>query len=80
MDLVRIYTKPKGQIPDYSAPVVLTSDRCTVEDFCDAIHKTLKKNFRFANVWGTSAKHTPQRCGLSHVLQDEDCIQIVKNV
>lgn len=29
-------------------------------------------------MWGTSAKHYPQRCGESHVLHDEDVVQIVK--
>jgi hypothetical protein len=29
-------------------------------------------------VWGTSARHYPQHCGLGHVLQDEDVVQIVK--
>lgn len=33
LKLVRVYTKPKGKMPDYSAPVVLRSNRCTVEDF-----------------------------------------------
>lgn len=33
LKLVRVYTKPKGKMPDYSAPVVLRSTRCTVEDF-----------------------------------------------
>lgn len=33
LNLVRVYTKPKGRLPDYSAPVVLRSSRCTVEDF-----------------------------------------------
>eukprot|EP00019_Armaparvus_languidus_P008832 CAMPEP_0168593496 /NCGR_PEP_ID=MMETSP0420-20121227/8350_1 /TAXON_ID=498008 /ORGANISM="Pessonella sp." /LENGTH=360 /DNA_ID=CAMNT_0008629661 /DNA_START=47 /DNA_END=1126 /DNA_ORIENTATION=- len=72
MDLVRVYTKPKGQIPDYTSPVVLTKERCSVEDFCDQIHRNIKKSFKFANVWGSSAKHNPQRVGLSHILEDED--------
>lgn len=33
LNLVRVYTKPKGKAPDYSSPVVLRSSRCTVEDF-----------------------------------------------
>lgn len=33
LNLKRVYTKPKGRQPDYSAPVVLRANRCTVEDF-----------------------------------------------
>lgn len=33
LNLVRVYTKPKGKMPDYSAPVVLRANKCTVEDF-----------------------------------------------
>ena len=33
LNLRRVYTKPKGKMPDYSAPVVLRSNACTVEDF-----------------------------------------------
>ena len=33
LQLKRIYTKPKGQQPDYSAPVVLRKNNSTVEDF-----------------------------------------------
>lgn len=31
--LKRVYTKPKGKQPDYSAPVVLRASKSTVEDF-----------------------------------------------
>ena len=37
LNLVRVYTKPKGKMPDYSAPVVLRSTACTVEDFVSTI-------------------------------------------
>jgi len=33
LNLVRVYTKPKGKLPDYTAPVVLRSTASTVEDF-----------------------------------------------
>ncbi|KAJ2305603.1 GTP-binding protein rbg1, partial [Coemansia sp. RSA 2706] len=50
LNLVRIYTKPKGQLPDYSAPVVLKKDRSTVSDFCNAIHKGILKELSHAQV------------------------------
>lgn len=33
MNLVRVYTKPKGKLPDYTSPVVLRASKSTVEDF-----------------------------------------------
>ncbi|KAB5563989.1 hypothetical protein DKX38_004043 [Salix brachista] len=80
MGLVRVYTKPQGQQPDFSDPVVLSADRggCSVEDFCNHIHRNLIKDVKYVLVWGISARHYPQHCGLSHVLQDEDVVQIVK--
>lgn len=78
LDLIRIYTKPKGQIPDYSAPVILSSSKCRVEDFCLRIHKSLLEEFKQAIVWGRSVKHNPQKVGKEHQLTDEDVVQIVK--
>ncbi|KAG3262610.1 DRG1-like [Ictidomys tridecemlineatus] len=78
LKLVRIYTKPKGQLPDYTSPVVLPYSRTTVKDFCMKIHKNLIKEFKYALVWGLSVKHNPQKVGNDHTLEDEDVIQIVK--
>ncbi|THH06696.1 hypothetical protein EW145_g3915 [Phellinidium pouzarii] len=75
LDLVRVYTKPHGQSPDYSAPVVLKRGKSSVEDFCNAIHKEIAKQLKYAIVWGSSAKHSRgQKVGLDHVLEDEDGI------
>ncbi|KAJ6308824.1 hypothetical protein OIU76_018420 [Salix suchowensis] len=80
MGLVRVYTKPQGQQPDFTDPVVLSTDRggCLVEDFCNHIHRNLIKDVKYVLVWGTSARHRPQHCGLGHFLHDEDMVQIVK--
>jgi len=74
----RVYTKKTGHKPDFSEPVVLTSDRggTTVEAMCKQIHNTMVREFKYALVWGVSAKHYPQRVGLSHQLADEDVIQV----
>lgn len=40
------YTKPKGQLPDYNAPIVLPAETRTVDDLCFKIHKTLQKDFK----------------------------------
>jgi len=77
LDLIRIYTKPKGQIPDYEAPVIIKRG-ATIADFCMSLHKTLIKELKHGLVWGTSAKHHPQIVGKDHVLDDEDVVQIVK--
>jgi hypothetical protein len=42
------------------------------------LHKDLAKQLAYALVWGTSSKHYPQRCGASHVIDDEDVVQLVK--
>eukprot|EP00887_Chlorella_sp_A99_P006467 scaffold3.g6467.t1 len=77
MGLVRVYTKKAGHRPDFAEPVVLSEDRggTTVQHFCEMIHKSLLRDFKYALVWGTSTKHMPQRCGLSHQLEDEDVVQ-----
>lgn len=46
LDLLRIYTKPKGQLPDYTSPVVLKREKSSVEDFCNNIHKGIMNQFK----------------------------------
>lgn len=78
LDMVRVYTKPKGLPPDYASPVVLPRGKCNVELFCNRIHRGLLKQMKYAHVWGQSVKHNPQKVGKEHMLMDEDVIQIVK--
>ncbi|EKX54676.1 hypothetical protein GUITHDRAFT_156794 [Guillardia theta CCMP2712] len=80
MHLTRIYTKPKGDMPDFTQPVILRNYKTSVKDFCRRIHKRLMDEFKHALVWGSSAKHFPQIVGSGHMLEDEDVIQVVKRI
>mmetsp|Transcript_11167 Transcript_11167/g.17134 ORF Transcript_11167/g.17134 Transcript_11167/m.17134 type:complete len:419 (+) Transcript_11167:149-1405(+) len=79
LGLTRIYTKRRGVQPDLEEPVVLSQIRkgTAVKSLCANVSSTMLRDFNFALVWGTSAKHSPQRCGLGHQLDDEDVVQIV---
>lgn len=68
-----------GQPPDLEEPVVLSQIRkgTTVRSLCANVSTQMLRDFNYALVWGTSAKHSPQRCGLLHKLDDEDVVQIV---
>lgn len=66
----------KGEDPDFSEALIVRSNS-SIEDVCDQIHRTLKETFKYAMVWGASARHAPQRVGLSHIVADEDVVSIV---
>lgn len=78
LDMIRIYTKPKGQMPNYNDPLVLPRANSSVEYFCKRIHKDFASQMNYSKVWGTSVKFPGQHVGLAHILEDEDVIQVVK--
>ena len=59
--------------------MVLTKHRkgTTIESAVKSISMDMLNIFNYALVWGTSTKHSPQRCGLQHVLADGDVLQVV---
>lgn len=80
LGMVRIYTKKKGQPPDFKDPIILTSGRggISIKEAISQIHRQLLDEFQSAYVWGKSCKFSPMTCGLSHTLCDEDVLQIIK--
>lgn len=75
LELIRVYTKRRGIQPDLREPMVVRG-HSTIQLVCDAIHREMKNQFKYALVWGSSAKHSPQKCGINHPIHDEDVIQI----
>ncbi|KAG9343033.1 hypothetical protein JZ751_015251 [Albula glossodonta] len=75
--LICIYTKKRGERPDFGDAIIMRRG-ASVEHVCHRIHRTLASQFKYALVWGTSTKYSPQRVGLTHIMEHEDVIQIVK--
>jgi len=49
----------------------------TVEEVCNLMHERISRRFRYAQVWGASARHAGQRVGLNHVLWDNDTVTLI---
>jgi len=77
LDLINIYTKRRGEKADLEEALVVRNG-ITVGGVCERLHRDLRKNFRFALVWGESVKHPGQRVGIDHPLKNGDIVQIVK--
>ena len=77
LNLIIVYTKKPGKPPDFDDGIILRRG-ATIDTVCHSIHRTISAVFKYALVWGTSTKFSPQRVGLTHTLHHEDVIQIIK--
>jgi uncharacterized protein len=76
LGFINIYLKPQGEAADLDEPMIMR-EGCTVGDICDRLHKDFRRKFRYARVWGDSAKHAGQRVGLDHGLEDGDLVTLI---
>lgn len=76
LGFIRIYLKPQRGKADMEEPLVIL-DGSTVKSVCEHLHRDFVRLFRYAQVWGKSAKFPGQSVGLDHPLQDEDILTIV---
>ncbi len=77
LELIRIYMKEPNKEADMDEPMIMRHGD-TIEKICRKIHKDFVRLYKYAQVWGPSAKHPGQRFQrMDHVVQDGDIIQIV---
>ncbi len=75
LGFIHIFLKPRGEEADMEEPMIVRVNS-TVGDICDDLHRDFRRKFRYAQVWGESAKHAGQRVGLKHTLLNEDILSI----
>ncbi len=76
LHFISVYLKPRGQEADMKEPLIVKQDT-DIGMVCEMLHRDFKRKFRFAHVWGKSAKFPGQTVGLEHRLKDHDILSIV---
>ncbi len=74
LEIIRVYTKQPNSEPS-PTPLILKKGS-SVMDVARAIHTRFVETFKYARVWGASAKYPGERVGLDHVLADKDIVEI----
>jgi hypothetical protein len=72
--LMRVYLRHNGAVAE--EPLALEPGT-TVADVADEIHHHLGTSFRFARLWGPSARFDGQQVGRDNPVQDGDTVEIV---
>ncbi|MBW2964408.1 GTP-binding protein [Candidatus Woesearchaeota archaeon] len=75
LNFIRVYCKEVGKKADLDIPLIMRNGN-SIRDMCNKLHRDFVNKFRFAKVWGPSAKFPGQRLMLDHVLKDGDIVQI----
>jgi small GTP-binding protein len=76
LDFIRIFMRPKGKPTDYEKPMIIRNN-ASVLDICNKVHRDVKNELRYAQIFGKSAKFNGQKVGVTHRLMNEDVITLV---
>lgn len=76
LNFIRIYLKEVNKKADMEEPLIMRKG-CTLRSICEKLHRDFVDKFRFARIWGPSAKFEGQQMlKLDHELQDGDIIEL----
>jgi len=73
--IIRVYAKEPGEKKPSPKPLVI-EEGSTVIAAAKKLHSKLYREFKYARIWGPSAKYPGQRVGSNHILMDGDIIEI----
>ena len=76
LGFMRVFCKEQGKKADLEVPMIMR-EGATTRDICDKLHRDFVKKFRFARIWGKSAKFDGQVIrSLDHQFRDEDIVEV----
>ncbi len=76
MGFIRIFLKQVNKKPDMEEPLIMFKGS-TIKDVCEKLHRDFVDNFKYARLWGTSAKFDGQLFKKMHKeLSDKDILEL----
>jgi len=75
LGVIRVYSKAPGKEVDKTAPFVIEKGT-VMGDFAGKVHKDFQEKLKSARIWGTSADFPGQMVSRTHVLEDEDVVEL----
>ncbi len=73
LGIIRVYTKQPGKEP--SREPIVARKGLTIGDLAKTIHSDFYERFRYARLWGPSAKFDGERVGIERELSDGDVVE-----
>lgn len=75
LNFIRVYCKEARKKADLNVPMIMLSGS-TIHSMCDKLHRDFTNKFKYARVWGPSAKFPGQKQHLTHELRDGDIVEL----
>ncbi len=76
LDFMRIYMKEPNKKADMEIPMIVFRN-ATIRQICERLHKEFVTKFKFARVWGKSAKYEGQKVlNIEHKMMDGDVLEL----
>ena len=76
LGLIRVFLKEVNKPADMDEPLIMFKG-CTIRDVCSKLHRDFVDKFKFARVWGKSAKFDGQIFNkMDKVLEDKDVLEL----
>jgi len=75
LEVVKVYTKEPREKTPSKRPFILKKG-ATVAELAKQIHSDFYERFSYAKVWSKRLQFSPQKVGLSFVLQNKDIIEL----
>jgi ribosome-interacting GTPase 1 len=75
LEIIRVYTKEPSHRQHSPKPFILKKG-ATILDLAKQVHSDFIERFAFARVWSKRLTFSPQKVGITFILEDKDIVEL----